>query len=133
MGIATLRSYQGAQLFEAVGLAPELVARHFQGTRSAVGGATLDDVLGDALARHAAAFAPEASELEEGGEYRYRRTGERHAFEPPLVKALHAAIKSGERLDYRRYVELDGARPPVALRDLLRVKGGAPLPLEEVE
>jgi glutamate synthase domain-containing protein 2/glutamate synthase domain-containing protein 3 len=133
MGIATLRSYQGAQLFEAIGLERDLVGAHFHGTASQVGGASLGDVLGDVLRRHAAAFDAPGDELEEGGEYRYRRTGERHAFEPGLVKALHGAIKSGQRVDYRRYVELDSARPPLALRDLLRVKAGAEVPLSEVE
>jgi glutamate synthase domain-containing protein 2/glutamate synthase domain-containing protein 1/glutamate synthase domain-containing protein 3 len=134
MGIATLRSYQGAQLFEAVGLERGLVETHFRGTRCAVSGATLQDVLEDVLRRHASAFAaPAGADLEEGGEYRYRRNGERHAFEPPLVKALHAAIKSGERLDYQRYAELEATRPPISLRDLLRVSGGAPVPLDNVE
>jgi glutamate synthase domain-containing protein 2/glutamate synthase domain-containing protein 1/glutamate synthase domain-containing protein 3 len=132
MGIATARSYHGAQLFEAVGLEPELLERHFTGVAGGVGGALLSDLAADVLARHARAFG-EARDLEEGGEFRYRKGAEAHAFEPRVVKALHAALRGGTRLDYRRYAELVESRPPIALRDLLRLRAGAAIPLEEVE
>ncbi len=134
MGISTIRSYQGAQLFEAVGIDADLVERHFTGTPSAVGGLGLDEIAREVLERHESAYAAGASALlEEGGLHRYRRNGEAHAFEPPVIKALHAAIKSGEALEYQRYAALVHGREPLALRDLLELKTGAPIPLSDVE
>ena len=133
MGISTLRSYHGAQLMEIVGLADELVAAHFTGTPSHLGGAGLDEIAAEVLTRHRGAFTPGPPTLDEGSLHRYRQKGETHAFEPPVVKALHAAIRAGERLEYRRYAELVRSRPPIAVRDLLEVRPGAEVPLDEVE
>src|SRR5262249_55728413 len=71
--------------------------------------------------------------LEEGSLHRYRQNGERHAFEPGVVKSLHAAIRSGERLDYQRYAELVHSRGPIVLRDLLEFRPGQAVPLDAVE
>ena len=133
MGISTLRSYHGAQLMEIVGLADEVVATHFTGTSSHLGGAGLDEIAGEVLARHREAFGSAARALDEGSLHRYRQKGEAHAYEPPVVKALHAAIRAGERLEYRRYAELVHSRSPIAVRDLLEVRPGAGVPLDEVE
>src|SRR6185369_8904118 len=118
---------------EIVGLADELVAAHFTGTPGHLGGAGLDEIAGEVLSRHQGAFAPGPAGLDEGSLHRYRRKGEAHAYEPPVVKALHAAIRAGERLEYRRYAELVHSRPPIAVRDLLEVRPGASVPLDEVE
>jgi glutamate synthase (NADPH/NADH) large chain/glutamate synthase (ferredoxin) len=133
MGISTLRSYHGAQLMEIVGLSDDLVEAHFTGTASHLGGAGLDEIAAEVVTRHRDAFTPALRGLDEGSLHRYRQKGEAHAFEPPVVKALHAAIRAGERLDYRRYAELVHSRPPIAVRDLLEVRTGAPIPLAEVE
>jgi len=133
MGISTLRSYHGAQLMEIVGMADDVVAAHFTGTPSHLGGAGLDEIAGEVLSRHRGAFAPGAAGLDEGSLHRYRQKGEAHAFEPPVVKALHAAIRAGERLDYRRYADLVHSRAPIAVRDLLEVRPGASVPVDEVE
>ncbi len=133
MGIATLRSYHGAQLFEIVGLDRDLVDRHFTGAASSLGGASLQHLAADVLERHASAFGEASDELDEGGLHRYRRNGEAHAFEPPVVKALHAAIRSGERLDFKRYEEIVASRPAIALRDLFRLVPAAPVALDQVE
>jgi glutamate synthase (ferredoxin) len=133
MGISTLRSYHGAQLFEAVGVSAALVRRHFTGTPSFVGGVGLAEIAAETLARHAGAFGRGTSDLEEGGFHRYRQTGEAHAFAPKVVKALHAAVRSGEPLGYRAYAALVHARDPLVLRDLLEFSGRGPIPLEEVE
>ena len=134
MGIATLRSYQGAQLFEIIGLDGELVDLHFTGTPRTLEGHGLIEIAGDALDRHGRAYAEDFKGLEEGGAHRYRRHGEAHAFEPPVIKALHALIRSGETLDARRYSELIEQRSPIAVRDLLRFKEGeSAVPIEEVE
>jgi glutamate synthase domain-containing protein 2/glutamate synthase domain-containing protein 3 len=133
-GISLIRSYHGSQLFEAVGLHPELVDRYFPGTPSPIGGLRLGDVAAETLARHAASFPPAAPpDLEEGGDYRYRQRGETHAFEPRVVKALHEAARSRGRLAYPRFAALVADRPPVVLRDLLEVRKGAGVPPSDVE
>jgi hypothetical protein len=137
MGIATMRSYQGAQLFESVGLDHELIARHFTGTPARIEGHGLAEIERDVRARHTAAFAPSeaAHALDEGSAHRYRRNGEAHAYEPPVVKALHALIRSGERLDARRYAKLVEERPAISVRDLFRIRDldASALPIDEVE
>src|SRR5258708_38482758 len=100
MGVSTLRSYRGAGLFEAIGIADDVIAKHFTGTPSAIGGIGLRDIAAETLARHRAAFAPGVSSLDEGSWHRYRKDGEPHAFEPSVVKALHTAIRTGTKLDY---------------------------------
>ena len=133
MGVSTLRSYRGAGLFEAIGIADDVIARHFTGTPSSVGGIGIADIADEALAAHRAAFVDETAALEDGGWHRFRKDGEAHAYEPRVIKALHTAIKSGTKLDYRAYSELVHSRAPLALRDLLEFKAGTPIPLDEVE
>ncbi|MBX7187401.1 MAG: glutamate synthase large subunit [Vicinamibacteria bacterium] len=134
MGIATSRSYQGAQLFEAIGLDRHLVDRHFTGTPVLLEGHGIAEIARDVLSRHRHAYGEAFGGLDEGGAHRYRRSGEAHAFEPPVVKALHALIRSGETLDARRYSELIEQRSPIAVRDLLRFREAAePLAPAEVE
>jgi glutamate synthase domain-containing protein 2/glutamate synthase domain-containing protein 1/glutamate synthase domain-containing protein 3 len=134
MGVSALRSYRGAQLFEALGLGADLVDAYFPGTPSAIGGLSLEDIASETLERHARAFATQVDALEESGFYRYRRGAESHAYEPLVVKALHRAAKSGDPLDYRDYAELVHAREPIVLRDLFEFRGApASTPLIEVE
>jgi glutamate synthase (ferredoxin) len=134
MGISTVRSYQGAQLFEAVGIDEDVIRDHFGGTPSGVGGLGLDEIAREVLERHESAYAAAASTLlDEGSLHRYRRNGEPHAFEPPVIKALHAAIKSATSFDYRRYAELVHSREPIALRDLLEIRTGTAIALGQVE
>jgi glutamate synthase (ferredoxin) len=133
MGVSTLRSYRGAGLFEAIGIADDVIAKHFTGTPSAVGGIGLREIAEETLARHRAAFAPHVSSLDEGSWHRYRKDGEPHAYEPSVVKALHTAIRTRTTLDYRAYAELVHARAPIALRDLMELRHGTPIPLDEVE
>ena len=133
MGISTLRSYHGAQLFEAVGIAEDVIAAHFPGTPSLAGGLGLGDIAREALTRHRRAWAGSSEHLDEGSLHRYRRNGEVHAFEPGVVKALHAAIRTGASLDYKSYAALVHGRAPVVLRDLLEFRAAEPIPLDEVE
>jgi len=133
MGISTLRSYQGAQLFEAIGVSGELIARHFAGTPAVVEGVGLDEIASDVQQRHAHAFAPTCVSLEEGSLHRFRRGGEAHAYEPAVIKALHAAVRTGERLPYRVYADLVHQRDPIVLRDLLEFRQQAPVSLDHVE
>ena len=120
MGIATIRSYCGAQIFEAVGLDRDLVDRYFGGTPSAVGGVGLDELAREALERHARAYperhgrslpehvedsllpAAHASLLPQGGVYAWRRDGERHAWDPETIAALQLAVRANQAPQQRR-------------------------------
>ncbi|GIX47653.1 MAG: glutamate synthase [Candidatus Tectimicrobiota bacterium] len=134
MGISTVSSYHGAQIFEAVGLSEALVERCFAGTASRLGGIGLAELAADVLARHREGFGAPPARLPDTGFYRYRKGGEAHAFNPNVVKALHKAVKSGTYEDYRAYAQLVNGREPLALRDLLRFRSDrSPIPVEEVE
>ncbi|MCB1629705.1 MAG: glutamate synthase large subunit, partial [Xanthomonadales bacterium] len=133
MGISTMDSYRGAQLFEIVGLAPEVVRMCFAGSPSRIGGAGFAEIEAEQAALCALADDPVA-QLEPGGLLRYVYGGEYHMFNPDVIAALQQAARSGEAADFQRYSALVNERPPSALRDLLRVQPiGPPVPLDEVE
>src|SRR3954453_12583559 len=137
MGISTVRSYTGAQIFEAVGLEKELVDRHFTGTPSRIGGVGLDVLASEALDRHARAYpAAESELLPSGGIYAWRRDGEFHGWNPETVATLqHAARGEDVAASYERfarYVNEEAVRKS-ALRGLLRFAEVDPVPLDEVE
>jgi glutamate synthase (ferredoxin) len=139
MGISTLQSYCGAQIFEAIGLNRELVDRYFAGTASRVSGIGVEVIAEEVRRRHQQAY-PErpvgAAELDGGGEYQWRRDGEYHLFNPETVFKLQHATQTGQyRIfkDYTRAVD-DQSRNLATLRGLFEFKFVAPpLPLEEVE
>ena len=133
MGISTLSSYRGAQIFEAIGINQAVIDKYFTGTPSRIEGAGLEDIAGEVLKFHRAAFAVPQPRLQQEGFYRYRKTGEYHAFNPDVFKALHKMIKSGLTKDYQTYAKAVDERPPTAIRDLLRFKPGRPIPIAEVE
>ncbi len=136
MGISTMRSYQGAGLFEAIGLSRKLVRDFFPGAGCPIGGIGLEEIALETLARHAAAYGGEgAPVLEQGGFHGFRRGGEAHAFSPEVVRTLRAAATSGRALDYEAYAGLVAGRDPVAVRDLLEIAAppAAAIPIEEVE
>jgi glutamate synthase domain-containing protein 2/glutamate synthase domain-containing protein 1/glutamate synthase domain-containing protein 3 len=123
MGISTIQSYNGAQIFEAVGLAPDLVERHFTGTASRIGGIGAGVLAQEALDRHARAY-PAASEdlLPVGGVYAWRREGEHHMWNPETISLLQHAVRHGGRPTYEEYARLvneDAARR-ATLRGLLQ-------------
>jgi glutamate synthase domain-containing protein 2/glutamate synthase domain-containing protein 1/glutamate synthase domain-containing protein 3 len=133
MGIGSVASYRGAQVFEALGLDPALVRAHFTGTPSRIGGADLLRVAEDALILHHEA-AENVARLKELGIYRFRRDGEYHAYNPSVFKALHKAVREEDPEAYRTYARNVDDRPPTTLRDLLTWKPAAtPTPLEDVE
>jgi len=133
MGISTIAGYRGAQLFEIVGLAPEVVELCFAGTPSRIGGAGFADLEHDARLLAAEAWN-EASPLRAGGLYKYVHGGEYHMYNPAVIESLQVAVRSGALDDYRRYARHVDARPPSALRDLLQPQAvAAPIPLEQVE
>ena len=133
MGISALTSYRNSHLFEVVGLSAEVCAEFFEDAGCVPGGKTLDAILEDSLARHAAAFQDERGGLQDAGFYRFRQTGERHSNSPEMVRRMHRYIQSPTPENYRAFAEISEGRETVALRDLLCLVPGEPLPLEEVE
>ena len=133
MGISTIGAYRGAQLFEIVGLADEVVDRCFPGAVSRIQGIDFDDLWSDqkALARWA---WNKRVPIEHGGLYRYVHGGEYHAYNPDVVTTLQKAVKSGRYEDYLDYARLVNERPPSMLRDLLKLSSPhAPIAVDEVE
>ncbi|MBN2022962.1 MAG: glutamate synthase large subunit [Pirellulales bacterium] len=137
MGISTLRSYHSAQQFEAIGLARELVDAYFTGTASRIGGARLDVIARETLARHAAAYRPRPAgelDLDFDGEYTFRLDGEKHLWNPATVTHLQQAVRRDDAAEYTRFAEAVNRqdRDLCMLRGLFEFVPGAPVPLEEV-
>ena len=142
MGISTVASYTGAQIFQAFGLSDDLVERYFLGTRSSLGGVGLETLADEVLARHERAFAhDEASRahrrLEVGGEYGWRREGELHLFNPQTVFKLQHATRSKRYDIFAEYTDEVNrlSREGATLRGLFEFRTGrrTPVPLDEVE
>ena len=137
MGISTIQSYCGAQIFEAIGLDRPVVDRYFAGTPSRIGGIGVDTIAEEVHRRHAQAFAPvEPSELDGGGRYKWRHDGERHLFNPETIHRLQYACRTGDYSRFREYSRLvdEQSRERYTLRGLMRTKpAGPPVPLDEVE
>ena len=138
MGISTIQSYRGAQIFEAVGLHDSVIERHFTWTASRIQGMTLEGIATETLARHGRAF-PKRSipplTLEPGGAYQWRKDGEEHLFNPLSIHALQKAARSGDYLDFKVFSALinDRSTKHCTLRGLLAFKSVQPVPIEEVE
>ena len=133
MGISSISSYRGAQLFEIVGLNDEVVRRCFKGTTSRIQGANFDDLLDDQKALAQAAWEPRQP-IEHGGLYKYVHDGEYHCYNPDVIATLQAAVRSGDYERYEQYAKLVNERPVATLRDLMSIKpAGPPVPLDEVE
>ena len=141
MGVSTVASYTGAQIFEAVGLSQSLVDRYFTGTVSKLGGIDIDTVAEEVALRHHKAYPvdglPSAHRaLEIGGEYQWRREGEPHLFDPETVFRLQHATRSGRYDVFKQYTQRvdEQSEQLMTLRGLFRFKGDrTPVPIEEVE
>jgi glutamate synthase domain-containing protein 2/glutamate synthase domain-containing protein 1/glutamate synthase domain-containing protein 3 len=137
MGISTMRSYTGAQIFEAIGLDRAMVERHFTGTPSRIGGVGFDVLAGEALDRHRRAYPAAASELlPPGGIYAWRRDGEFHGWNPETIANLQHAARGEEPESYDRFKTYvnDVAAKSSTLRGLLRFSDDVtPIALDEVE
>jgi len=138
MGISTLRSYHGAQLFEAIGLGGSFVDEYFTGTSSRIGGIGLREIAQEALARHESAFGerPKGSlELDFGGEYHYRHTGEEHLWNPTTVSRLQHAVTNDDATAYADYAKAvnNQSRKLCTLRGLFDFTGNEAIEIEEVE
>ena len=139
MGISTIQSYCGAQIFEAVGLNHDLIDKYFSGTPSRIGGIGIDVVAKEVEIRHHHAF-PErqvnGNTLDGGGQYQWRRDGELHLFNPQTIHKLQYACRTNDYKAFTEYSELinDQSRRLCTLRGLMELKSTRePLPIEDVE
>ncbi len=142
MGISTIKSYIGAQIFEAIGIGEEIVADCFTGTTSRIGGIDYDRVAAAVSARHTLAYPLEPSErahrdLQVGGEYQWRQEGEYHVFNPETVFRLQHATREGKYEIFKQYTQAvnDASQNLATLRGLFRFRTDetTPIPLSEVE
>ena len=133
MGISTVGSYRGAQLFEALGLSKEVVELCFTGTVTRIEGAGFGDLEADQEILHKLAWNPR-KQIVQGGLLKYIHGGEAHAYNPDVVGTLQAAVNSGNYADWEKHAALINSRPPLSLRDMLRLRQDVtPVPLDEVE
>jgi len=139
MGISTLQSYCGAQVFEALGLNQTLLDAYFTGTSSRIEGVGLDVIALEAQMKHSYAYQPlteSETELTVGGHYQYREDGEYHLFNPATISKLQQAVRQNNPTTFQEYTDLldDQNRHLCTLRGLLKLKyENEPIPLEEVE
>ncbi|OFJ54005.1 glutamate synthase large subunit [Mycolicibacterium grossiae] len=142
MGISTLASYTGAQLFQAIGISQAVLDEYFTGLSCPVGGIDLDDIAADVAARHELAYLDRPDErahreLEVGGEYQWRREGEYHLFNPDTVFKLQHSTRTGQYEVFKEYTSLidDQSERMASLRGLLTFRDGVrePISIDEVE
>ncbi len=139
MGISTIQSYCGAQIFEAVGLGQEFVDKYFTATPSRIGGVGIQTIAEEMVRRHEFAYPTEERPHDEildlGGDYHWRREGEHHQYNPETVALLQQAVRSGNYELYKKYAQLCNNRETnlATIRGLLKFKKGTPIPIEEVE
>ncbi len=139
MGISTLQSYRGAQIFEAVGLSGKLIEKCFTGTVSRIEGIGLDEIAQEVIKRHGEAFPEEeggTAQLPNGGLYQWRRDGEFHLWNPESIAALQDATRFEDPALYKKFAGLinNQEKNLCTLRGLMKFKPGAkPVPLDEVE
>ena len=139
MGISTLQSYRGAQIFEVLGLNKEVIERCFTGTVSRIGGAGLDIIAKETILRHQGTYRGQKDEapanLATGGVYQWKRDGEYHLWNPESIAALQDSVR---KRDYKRYKDFahlinDQINNPTTLRSLLKFTKTKPIPIEEIE
>jgi glutamate synthase domain-containing protein 2/glutamate synthase domain-containing protein 1/glutamate synthase domain-containing protein 3 len=139
MGISTLASYRGAQIFEAIGLNAEVIDRCFKWTPSRISGVGFDVIAKEGAVRHNHAYRPEVPAnhlLDPGGQYSWRRRGEFHLFNPQTIAKLQHAVRTGDRATFTKYSSMvdDQARNLCTLRSMLAFKEGeTKIPLDAVE
>ncbi|BBZ78844.1 glutamate synthase [Mycolicibacterium anyangense] len=142
MGISTLASYTGSQLFQAIGISQGVLDEYFTGLSCPVGGIDLDDIAADVATRHQLAYLDRPDErahreLEVGGEYQWRREGEYHLFNPDTVFKLQHSTRTGQYSIFKEYTKLvdDQSERMASLRGLLKFKEGVrqPISIDEVE
>lgn len=138
IGISTLQSYRGAQIFEAIGLNRSVIDKYFTWTASRIEGADLEVIAQEAILRHSHAFPDRevnGHTLDVGGEYQWRKEGEAHLFSPETIHTLQKAVQTGNYETYKQYAKLvnEQGKKHFTLRGLLELQQREPVSLEEVE
>ncbi|MGE5610317.1 MAG: glutamate synthase large subunit [Bacillota bacterium] len=138
MGISTVQSYRGAQIFEAIGLGKEVVNKYFTNTPSRIAGVGLDIIAKESLLRHRRGYPPinvDAKTLDLGGFYKWRKGAEHHMWNPDTVAKLQHAVRVSSYKTFKEYSKIanDESHVHCTLRGLLDFKKGNPIPLEQVE
>ena len=139
MGISVLNSYQGAQIFEALGVGKEVVKYAFIGVHSRIGGVGFSEIAEESLVRHRAAFQSDVIkgktlDLGDPGYNRYRKSGEAHAITTDVIKNFHTFVRDGKKEAYDDYVKVTLENDPITIKDILDFKVPASgVPLDEVE
>src|SRR4029077_19548064 len=138
IGISTIQSYRGAQIFECVGLNQEVVSQYFTGTATRIEGANMEVIAQETLNRHSHAFPDRkvnGHTLEVGGDYQWRKEGEAHLFSPQVIHNLQKAVRTGSYETFKQYAALvnEQGKAHFTLRGLLDFKKRESIPIEEVE
>ncbi|NCO56917.1 MAG: glutamate synthase large subunit [Nitrospirae bacterium CG18_big_fil_WC_8_21_14_2_50_70_55] len=138
MGISTIQSYCGAQIFEALGIGPEVIDRYFTGTTSRIGGIGLAEIAEDARRRHATGYVEiqrDLDDLDLGGEYQFREGSEHHGWNPETITLLQKAVREGDYASYQAFARRvnDQTRELKTLRGLFELKHDHPIPIDRVE
>lgn len=132
MGISTIQSYRGAQIFESVGIDSLVIDKYFTGTPARLGGMKLEAIAKEMLLRHKAAFHTEES-LESGSDFQWRHGGEAHAFRPETIHLLQHACRTNDYKLYKKYAEKANEEQLIFLRGMFELRSSTPIPIEEVE
>lgn len=137
MGISTVTSYKGAQLFEAIGISDDMIDKYFGRTVSKISGINIEDLSKDILKSHSEAYSKEFDEelpLRHLGQYSFRKDGESHAWTPEAIATLQLATRLGSYKKFKEFTAIvDGKPEPIFIRDFLEFKKNSPIPVEEVE
>lgn len=137
MGISTLTSYKGAQLFEALGISEELSKKYFGNTVPKIGGIDIDDLSKDILKAHKEAFSEyfdKEAPLPHIGHYSFRKDGESHAWSPEAISTLQLATRLGSYKKFKEFTSIVDNKPaPIFIRDFLDFRKGNPISVDEVE
>ncbi|HEV8378197.1 MAG TPA: glutamate synthase large subunit, partial [Tepidisphaeraceae bacterium] len=138
MGISTVQSYRGAQIFEAIGLGKQIIDKYFTHTASRINGVGIDIIAAESLARHRKGFPPievDQETLDLGGQYQWRKGAEYHMWNPDTVAKLQHSTRINSFATFKEFTKLinDEARNRCTLRGLLNFKKSQPIPIEEVE
>ncbi|WP_147532785.1 glutamate synthase large subunit [Bacillus marasmi] len=135
MGISTVQSYRGAQIFEAVGLGANLINHYFNGTASQIGGIEMDVVAKEALLRHQDAYGASVDDtLDSGSEFQWRKNGEFHAFNPSTIHTLQLSTRKNDYQTYKKFSNAANEERMGFLRNMFSFnENRQPVPVEEVE
>lgn len=138
MGISTLRSYHGSQIFEAIGLSQEVIEKYFHGTDSRISGLSLEQIAQEALITHSVGFdeTPQiSSALKSEGNYHYRANGEKHSWNPETIGLLQWATRTNDYSKFKEFSTLveQNNRKPQFLRGCVNIVKNKPIPIEKVE